>query len=72
MALTTTNYLTLYRGNFAVVLSATNKEDKTKRYAIKVIDMEKFVKVNDQVNLDRVQREIEYVSILTRQNRFQS
>jgi calcium/calmodulin-dependent protein kinase I len=56
------------KGNFAVVLSAVNKKDSSRKYAVKVIDMEKFVKANDQVNLDRVQREIEINGIISHRN----
>lgn len=53
-----TSFLLTVRGSFAMVISATRKDDPAKKLvAIKLINMEHF----DQLNLDRVSREIEYV-----------
>jgi serine/threonine protein kinase len=51
----------ILRGSFAMVVSATRKDDPDKKLvAIKLINMEHF----DQLNLDRVTREVEYAFLL--------
>jgi calcium/calmodulin-dependent protein kinase I len=52
------------KGNFAVVLSAIQKAEPQKRYAIKIINMENF----DKMNMDRVHREVEINGIISHKN----